>query len=940
MSVADRFITKSEFDTFVQNLGIDSWRESIVAAPEPIELFTLLFDTPVSYLDSAAKFVQVNAAEDALEFNLVTAEDVQPGTFPNGNFKYGGDVWLGNDGDELQLGDAANDYTIQWDGNDAVHTVVAGDFKFMGGMLGVGTVPAWDVHIYDATGAYAVVDAPANQEVGFGWFKAGSAKWQALVETSDSDLKFFEGVAGVKVAFVSGGHLHLPNDSAEIRLGQEVNDYTIQWNSNDAVHTIVAGDFVFLGGMFGVGLIPLQKFEIGSADNSNRVSIYHDNTDSYFKVDDGQFIFQTDEGTNTRTEVALKPKGTHGSIIFLHGFGDFGAWQQGDGWTAFESGAAVPLLINPNNQQDARFFSSSGANPSVEIWGMNTAAGTDVYTSLIMSDVNDEFLIQPQNTGNHEGITIDLLEAAQRFRFRQGGENISLYFDGSNFIHAISSGDYNFTGGEYTFDEVVTGIDPTLPAHLATKEYVDLAINVQFDYFFNNTPHDIAGIYYNMRNFESGEAEATFTIGPLAGGDGQALVNFANIFGEPGVTSLPPGLYSSHIHAQRTIGNRSVELYFELYKRTDPGGVETLLMTSEVSGPIVAKTGVNLHAAVPSDIELDPTDILVIKWYANLGGGAPTTIALYAEGANDSHLTIPVESSIFNQIYVRQDGTTPLTGNWDVGNFDLTMKNITIDGTFTDGTMSIVGGALSAVTTIQTSSWVHLDADSAELRLGAETNDYTIQWDGNDAVHTIVAGDFVFTGGRLEVGGDTGELLRLVDSSATGNPLLSFYQTTTRKAYFQYVDSSELFLIDSDGTFQINTNNSQAVFIDTSGNVGIGGTPLEDLHVSVAGNNEGVRISSGVSVPRLDFYQLAEANADARNWGIYGNSSVYGELAFRVSVDNQGTTQPSTITFSLRHDGGIYMPGLKSGINQGAAGAAAGELWFDTDDDNTVKMGV
>lgn len=233
-----------------------------------------------------------------------------------------------------------------------------------------------------------------------------------------------------------------------------------------------------------------------------------------------------------------------------------------------------------------------------------------------------------------------------------------------------------FPVGEYIFQSVVTGIDPTLPTHLATKEYVDLAINVQMDYFFNDTLHAIGGIYYNMLDTETGEAESTFTIGPLGGGDDQALVNFATISGQPGVHSLPAGLFSCHIHAQRTIGNRSTQLYFELYKRTDPGGVETLLATSEVSGLVTIKADFNLHAAIGTAAELDPTDILVVKWYANLGGGAPTTIALYAEGENDSHLTIPVLSSIFNAIFVRQDGTTELTADWDVGAFDVTVQNI------------------------------------------------------------------------------------------------------------------------------------------------------------------------------------------------------------------------------------------------------------------------
>jgi len=36
----------------------------------------------------------------------------------------------------------------------------------------------------------------------------------------------------------------------------------------------------------------------------------------------------------------------------------------------------------------------------------------------------------------------------------------------------------------------------------------------------------------------------------------------------------------------------------------------------------------------------------------------------------------------------------------------------------------------------------------------------------------------------------------------------------------------------------------------------------------------------------------------------------------------------------------VSMPGIKSGVDQAAAGAVAGEVWADTDDDNTLKLGV
>ncbi len=42
---------------------------------------------------------------------------------------------------------------------------------------------------------------------------------------------------------------------------------------------------------------------------------------------------------------------------------------------------------------------------------------------------------------------------------------------------------------------------------------------------------------------------------------------------------------------------------------------------------------------------------------------------------------------------------------------------------------------------------IHLSADGDYISFGAAgATDYTIEWDGDDAVHTISAGDFVFTG--------------------------------------------------------------------------------------------------------------------------------------------------------------------------------------------------
>lgn len=48
----------------------------------------------------------------------------------------------------------------------------------------------------------------------------------------------------------------------------------------------------------------------------------------------------------------------------------------------------------------------------------------------------------------------------------------------------------------------------------------------------------------------------------------------------------------------------------------------------------------------------------------------------------------------------------------------------------------------------------------------------------------------------------------------------------------------------------------------------------------------------------------------------------------------------ATNLVTILGDGGIIAHGLKSGTTQGGSGAAANELWVDTDDDNAIKRGV
>ncbi len=238
---------------------------------------------------------------------------------------------------------------------------------------------------------------------------------------------------------------------------------------------------------------------------------------------------------------------------------------------------------------------------------------------------------------------------------------------------------FTLVDGTRPFTGTVGGIDPVLSPDLATKEYVDTNIGVDVDYFFGNTASDIGGIYYDMTDADLGGSESTLSTGPLGTGDDQALVNFATIAGVPGIKSLRAGIHGVHVHAEKTGGTKPVILYAEIYTRTS-GGSETLIATTEVSGLVTSKSDFTLHATVAGDITIDDTDRIVVKWYANVGGqGSNATVALYSEGNTSSHFTLPTTSDVLSHVFLRQDGTKPLTADWDAGAHTIAVQQVETD---------------------------------------------------------------------------------------------------------------------------------------------------------------------------------------------------------------------------------------------------------------------
>jgi len=214
----------------------------------------------------------------------------------------------------------------------------------------------------------------------------------------------------------------------------------INCNSAVALHVEQAGvhdDTLVVdtaNGRVAVGaLVPAYDFSIGSADGSDQVGIYHDNTNVHFTTTDGEFVFQTDEGVNTTTVLSLKGKGTGSGAFRIYDTAAALSMQityaqifRANGTLRFQTGA----------DQDISMFSgaTSGENPYFYIYGYDTGASAKKYGRFNI-DADGDFNIEAQSgevirlmTGGADRVTVD--------------NNGHLYIHGRNELRFYDNGNY------------------------------------------------------------------------------------------------------------------------------------------------------------------------------------------------------------------------------------------------------------------------------------------------------------------------------------------------------------------------------------------------------------------------------------------------------------------------------------------------------------------
>lgn len=203
--------------------------------------------------------------------------------------------------------------------------------------------------------------------------------------------------------------------------------------------------------------------------------------------------------------------------------------------------------------------------------------------------------------------------------------------------------------GELTLSDVIVGVLPIIGDHLATKEYVDLAIGSELDFFLSDTDDGVIADTHVMYELETGEAQSTEVTPSLSAGSDQLLFTWLSEVGRPAASHAREGVYDMHVHLHKS-GTKDVAVYWTLsYVDADGSSNETLITTSEISPELtVSEIAYDIHAVVSTDTTTGATKRLFLRLYGNIGAsGSNPTVTVTMEGTTDSHLTIDVPSDVW-----------------------------------------------------------------------------------------------------------------------------------------------------------------------------------------------------------------------------------------------------------------------------------------------------
>lgn len=204
----------------------------------------------------------------------------------------------------------------------------------------------------------------------------------------------------------------------------------------------------------------------------------------------------------------------------------------------------------------------------------------------------------------------------------------------------------------------------------------------------------------------------------------------------------------------------------------------------------------------------------------------------------------------------------------------------------------VAGGAAETITDAAT---LYISGAPIQGANATLTNPYALwiddgasRFDGNVGIGLAGAATT-----RLHVSGSTVEV-RVVDESASGSPKLSFYQTSSERAFLQFQNAINLLRLDSDWDVGLAPNNTVALTASAvGGRIRIGtGAPAARLHLSDAAS------SAAWGVNGIGIRSDAETYTDTSSSGTVATAVVHAVARPTLAASNS-TTYTDTATFYI-----------------------------------------
>ena len=296
-------------------------------------------------------------------------------------------------------------------------------------------------------------------------------------------------------------------------------------------------------------------------------------------------------------------------------------------------------------------------------------------------------------------------------------------------------------------------------------------------FYLDSNASDVAGYKKMLLVYASDVIENISVAGAV---DGDPIEEFITEPGVPGITEFIGGIYSIHIHANKTtgIGTKDVAIYFEIYKYA-LDTTETLLGTA--SHPTDKFEGNNnlleTHVHIEDEMIL-ATDRILVKFYVSVtGNGAAPSIDFSIQGDTTSRFVFPFNipsSSITDPNAVHVNVANEITA--------IAAKTTLVSADemlLEDSAASFVKKAVTFAN-LKTSLAIHPRYTNAEALAIVNATGLAL---ANTKVITSQDADLTFTFGRTQIDSRFSDMMTISHRDMSAQDNYAFGQTSSGSTY-------------------------------------------------------------------------------------------------------------------------------------------------------------